>query len=184
MEPLKLPDNWYGLTPPATSPVQAAYGCRAILAGRDKNQYVDIVHDRQRALPQPVPAAFATWINKQLTKWLQAKCGLSYIPPDGAETYKLDDGLFHAIACPNRSYGYLYVGAWMDVELTEAEEEEEEILADQQRAKERAQKIARMDEIHPGWREQKHKNGNPVWGKHGMLLNDDGTRSVFDDLDE
>jgi|SRR5664279_2377191 len=47
-----------------------------------------------------------------------------------------------------------------------------------------AVKIARMDREQPEWRHQKHDNGAPVWGKTGMLLNPDGTRSIFDDLVE
>lgn len=30
----------------------------------------------------------------------------------------------------------------------------------------------------------KHPNGKPMWGRTGMLLDDKGNRSVFDDVDE
>lgn len=30
----------------------------------------------------------------------------------------------------------------------------------------------------------KHPNGKPMFGEDGTMLNEDGTRSIFDDLDE
>jgi hypothetical protein len=47
-----------------------------------------------------------------------------------------------------------------------------------------AEKTARLDEIHPGWRDHKHQNGSPLWAKDGTLLDEKGNRSIFDDVDE
>jgi hypothetical protein len=52
-------------------------------------------------------------------------------------------------------------------------------------AEEIAAKLARMDIDMPGWRERKYANGAPMWSSTtGMMLNDRGTRSIFDDVDE
>lgn len=29
-----------------------------------------------------------------------------------------------------------------------------------------------------------HPNGKPMWGKHGSLLDENGNRSIFDDVDQ
>ena len=29
-----------------------------------------------------------------------------------------------------------------------------------------------------------HPNGQPMWGKHGSLLDENGNRSIFDDVDQ
>jgi hypothetical protein len=123
-----IPGCWFGQPPPEGA--QAAYGCRAILSGR-REQYVD-VFDRQQAVPDPVPEAFAKWVSGRLSNWLHneprtrrskafpdgkpAKNGIGWVDPGGDKMFTLDDGVFHAKACANRSHGYLYVGAWMDPE--------------------------------------------------------------------
>lgn len=46
-------------------------------------------------------------------------------------------------------------------------------------------KISALDEYTPGWRELCYPNGNPKFSpRTGTMLNDDGTRSIFDDVDE
>ena len=43
----------------------------------------------------------------------------------------------------------------------------------------------RLNDAHvPGWRDMKHSNGEPKYAPDGTLLNGDGTRSIFDDVDE
>lgn len=118
---------WFGL--PAPAGARAAYGCRAILVSNRDGQYVDIVHDRQQAGPDPVPEAFSAWVSGRMSRWLRneprtkatsrkpsrpAPDGIGYVDPGGDEVLTLDDGVFHAKACANRSHGYLYVCAWMD----------------------------------------------------------------------
>ncbi len=42
----------------------------------------------------------------------------------------------------------------------------------------------RLDEHTPGWREMTYSNGAPMYSRDGTMLNDRGTRSIFDDVDE
>lgn len=50
--------------------------------------------------------------------------------------------------------------------------------------KELAEKRRRNDKYNPGWRQQKHANGAPKYHEDGTLLNDQGKRSIFDDVDK
>lgn len=36
----------------------------------------------------------------------------------------------------------------------------------------------------PDWQLQRHPNGQRKWADDGTMLNDKGTRSIFDDVDE
>jgi hypothetical protein len=36
----------------------------------------------------------------------------------------------------------------------------------------------------PNWRTARHENGTPMYSLDGTLLNDEGDRSIFDDVDE
>jgi hypothetical protein len=36
----------------------------------------------------------------------------------------------------------------------------------------------------PNWRTARHENGTPLYSLDGTLLNDEGDRSIFDDVDE
>ena len=47
-----------------------------------------------------------------------------------------------------------------------------------------AERTAGLDQIHPGWREMKHPNGQRMWSDNGMMLDSRGMRSIFDDVDE
>lgn len=48
-----------------------------------------------------------------------------------------------------------------------------------------AEKLARLDEFTPGWRELVHPNGAPMFNPDsGTMLDDAGNRSIFDDVDE
>jgi hypothetical protein len=110
---------WFGERAPEGA--RATYGCRAILCGRGDQQYVDIPFDRQQATPEPVPEVFAKWLCGSFSDWLNPKPRsrkqkIGYVDPASDEIFTFDDGPFHAKACAKRSYGYLYVGAWMDGE--------------------------------------------------------------------
>jgi len=43
---------------------------------------------------------------------------------------------------------------------------------------------AELDEDHPGWREFVYPNGAPMFAPDGMMLDDKGDRSIFDDIDD
>ncbi len=46
-------------------------------------------------------------------------------------------------------------------------------------------RLAALAEYRPDWRTLKHDNGAPMYSERtGMLLDDRGNRSVFDDVDE
>lgn len=46
------------------------------------------------------------------------------------------------------------------------------------------EKIAQLDRNSPGWRDLKYPNGAPMYSETGMLLDEHGNRSIFDDVDE
>lgn len=48
----------------------------------------------------------------------------------------------------------------------------------------RAEKLAWLEENKPYWRSQRYDNGQRIWADDGTLLNERGTRSIFDDVDE
>lgn len=116
-----FPAYWFGMTPPMRERegVVAAWGARAILAsesarwGQPARQRVDLLPDRQQAVPDTVPAEFVDWLNTGLRAWLDSGCGEGWIDPGGVGVLRLEDGRFRAHACPSGSHGYLYVGAWM-----------------------------------------------------------------------
>jgi len=45
-------------------------------------------------------------------------------------------------------------------------------------------KVIEMDEEVPGWRDIKYENGAPKFSPTGTLLDENGLRSIFDDVDE
>lgn len=47
-----------------------------------------------------------------------------------------------------------------------------------------AEKRSWMDQNTPDWRTLTHTNGAPIYAPSGMLLDDHGNRSIFDDVDE
>lgn len=71
--------------------------------------------------------------------------------------------------------------AWHDMKKilasprTEAQAREERYFA---------QKIRDNDKYNPGWRNQKHPNGQPAYSPDGTMLDENGNRSIFDDVDE
>ena len=120
MKTERIVGGWFGLKPPADADFQAAWGARAILDGRGPKQFIDVLHDRKQAfpdIPAEVPDAFKKWLNGRFGKWLDRNCDAGRRIEGGSdETFRLYDGVFHAIANPYRSHGYLYIGAWMDAE--------------------------------------------------------------------
>ena len=121
--------HWFGLKPePAGISIVAAWGARAILAGRfGQQQQVDILPDRKQ-LWAPEGAsqtkevdAFRAFLRNTVGPWLDRCCGSKWIDPSKDTVFTLDQGRFHAVASPKASGGYLYVGAWMTAKPTEYE---------------------------------------------------------------
>ena len=48
---------------------------------------------------------------------------------------------------------------------------------------ESASSLAQLDMTTPDWRSLKHPNGAPMFSPTGTLLDDQGNRSIFDDVD-
>lgn len=49
---------------------------------------------------------------------------------------------------------------------------------------EKLAKQARAAACDPNWQESRHPNGQRKWADDGTMLNERGTRSIFDDVDE
>lgn len=47
-----------------------------------------------------------------------------------------------------------------------------------------SEKVRRLSEAHPNWRIFRYDNGAPMFARDGTMLDDDGSRSIFDDVDE
>lgn len=99
-----LPDKW-----------SAAWGARAIAdpypttADGGATHVASLLADRQNGLGK------AKYL-KQLIRWINENVlpiRLAY-RGESEEVTILDDGEFHARWTPDRSYGYLYIIAWMD----------------------------------------------------------------------
>lgn len=45
-------------------------------------------------------------------------------------------------------------------------------------------KLANLDQYTPGWRDMRHENGAPRFSLDGTMLDPNGNRSIFDDVDE
>jgi len=98
---------WFGRQPPATA--LRAWGARAIY----QNLAIDLVWDRQSWQPdEKPPAAFEEWVNKVGLPWLRKECKARYLRGDSSEVLSFSDGAYTIEACPNRSFGYLYIVAY------------------------------------------------------------------------
>lgn len=112
--------------------IAAAWGARAIYSGRQ----IDLLHDRQSwyvdgfsiddndpsstryGARQQAMKPLMSWINKVGLPFLRKES--KTLDPDESRVVSRDDGLFHIEASPQRSFGYLYIGAWQ-LKLTPAE---------------------------------------------------------------
>jgi hypothetical protein len=45
-------------------------------------------------------------------------------------------------------------------------------------------KLSFMDAVFPTWRTDRLPNGMPMWSLDGTLLDEQGNRSIFDDVDD
>lgn len=48
----------------------------------------------------------------------------------------------------------------------------------------RHEKIMNLNRHTPGWRDMVYPNGKPKFASDGTMLDEDGNRSIFDDVDE
>jgi hypothetical protein len=110
--------QWFGRRPPTETRLLAAWGARAILAGRATEQSIDILPDRRQLWTPddgPVPEAFKRFLTEDVAAWLDRACDAEggSIDAGGAEVLFIETGDFRAEASAQRSHGYLYIGAWM-----------------------------------------------------------------------
>ena len=103
----------------------AAWGARAIYHA--KEAMLDFLRDRQSAGGMETD-------RRKLSQWLAKKRGgglqlltnrirSERLVPSSNETIRIDHGRYHLWASPMRSYGYMYVTAWIDPEPEVTSEE-------------------------------------------------------------
>lgn len=115
---MTITTQWFGRRPPQGTNVLAAWGARAILSGRGDRQAIDLVPDRRQTwIPEgaAMPPEFQDFLVEKVAPWLDRNCDAEggSIDPGGADVMTLAEGPFHVEASPQRSHGYLYIGAWM-----------------------------------------------------------------------
>lgn len=82
-----------------------------ILADRITVECIDSFPVESRVSPESkLSRALKTWAEG--TAFKKIKAAMKLAGPDESEEYRLDDGRFHAVASPQASYGYLYLGLW------------------------------------------------------------------------
>jgi hypothetical protein len=86
------------------------WGARAIYEGRAGKYFIDILFDRQFSHGEP-SKEFYTWINDKALPWLRKEVERIGLGVDEEQVLKFEDGKYYLEATPNRSYGYLYIGA-------------------------------------------------------------------------
>lgn len=105
----------------------AAWGARAIYHAREA--MLDFLRDRQSAGGTETDRRkLAQWLAKKRGGGLQLltnKIKSERLVPSSNETIRIDHGRYHLWASPMRSYGYMYVTAWIDP--TESAETSEEV---------------------------------------------------------
>lgn len=86
------------------------WGARAIFKPMDLYP-IDIPFDRQQCEPAPEKCSLLlTWLNEKGMPWLNAEA--SKLNTDDDKTISFSDAKGTILASPQRSYGYLYIGAW------------------------------------------------------------------------
>lgn len=96
----------YGGSVPASA--VSAWGARAIWA----NKKIELLQDRQAAI---AGSDVCQWLNSNgMTKKLETALNENWITERDDDYIHIEDGLFHMLASPNASYGYLYIVAWKD----------------------------------------------------------------------
>ena len=100
------------------------WGARAIFSGYRNQQPIQLVGDRQvfninegKVINSLESVRFIDWINKtfipELIKWVKDNS----VSVDSDLQFTLEGNLdavcFKGIACPNKSYGYIYISCWL-----------------------------------------------------------------------
>lgn len=98
----------FGYKKPTTS-VSCWWGARAIM----KRQVVDILWDRQNMTGSDDAAKkkLADWLNKKGLPALQKLVKKEFLMNDEEREVCIEKDGYYILANPNRSHGYLYIGA-------------------------------------------------------------------------
>ena len=76
---------------------------------------IDLLWDRQSMVggTEKEREQLKNWLNKKGMKLLKKECAAERLMGDCETTVWVRDGKFTLYANPRRSYGYLYIGAWL-----------------------------------------------------------------------
>jgi hypothetical protein len=85
------------------------WGARAIYQGVRDDYHVDVLWNRQDA--EGASDEFTYWLNYRALPWLRAEMRRACLDTDSDECLELREFKFLLRATPNKSYGYLYIGA-------------------------------------------------------------------------
>lgn len=87
----------------------AYWGARAIYKGFTDKYFVDLLPDRQGG--DNVSDGFLFWLNNRALPWLRYEVKRLALATDTDQAVSFSEYKYYLEASPQRSYGYLYVGA-------------------------------------------------------------------------
>jgi len=97
------------------------WGARAIYHGYAHGYYIDLLPDRQTFEPasdadpdMKARKQFFKWIEKKALPWLRKEVKRQALGQDSYQVLEFREGNRVLQACPNGSYGYLYIGVRED----------------------------------------------------------------------
>lgn len=89
----------------------ATWGARAIY---DSRCTIDLVPDRQQCSDgtEAERETLVAWINRVGLPEMRKRVKAAHLETNSREVFSFDRDGYHIEACPQGSYGYLYLGAW------------------------------------------------------------------------
>ena len=92
---------------------KVSWGARAIYQGSKDDFSIDLLWDRQQmdGGDEKSRKKLCDWVNKVGLKKLKKLLKSEYICPEDEAVVEIEDAGADNSASPNRSYGYLYIGA-------------------------------------------------------------------------
>ena len=103
-------NHWWGRQAPESA--EMAWGARAIFKP-GSCLVIDLLPDRQSFRgPLTGSQPFVNWINETALPKLRVLVKKEKLGTDSTEVIRFEDETGVIEACPNESFGYLYVGAW------------------------------------------------------------------------
>lgn len=75
---------------------------------------ISYLWDRKaQAGDEAVLSELLTWLDKEGLPRLLKECNEKHVTPNSETEIEFTEGRYHLKACPRRSYGYLYIAAWV-----------------------------------------------------------------------